>query len=249
MYDLIILGATFAAAGIARTYTGSCLILESRPQAGYEFISALHFGTNYDLPVKSAEAQAMQETFAKRHAFSNDRICLYDCAAPFYQLLEGLPVLLNTQILHVEKTLEGFRCATHGVAGHRIFEAKTVIDTRCNSRMCVSKSYNMLIDGVGEVVLPPDVVWEPWGFSHNYVLRCSVPLDAGFIAAREKAFQIINALPEGHKLLQLADDFDYQVETGYPKTEAGILLLPSKAYSNPIQALDAGACLILEDNV
>ena len=249
MYDLIILGATFAAAGIARTHNGSCLILENKPQAGYEFISALHFGTNYDLPVKSTEAQALQETFVKRQAFSQDRICLYDCAAPFYQLLEGLPILLNTQILGVEKNADGFRCATHSVAGHRAFEAKQVIDTRCNPRMCSSKTYNMLIDGVGEVALPPDVIWEPWGFSHNYVLRCSVPLEASYIAAREKALQTIYALPDGHKLLQLADDFDYLVKDSYPQTEAGIFLLPSKSYPNPIQALDAGACLILEGNV
>lgn len=42
MYELIVLGATFAAAGIARQYGDRCLIIERRSQAGYEFFGALH---------------------------------------------------------------------------------------------------------------------------------------------------------------------------------------------------------------
>lgn len=42
MYELIVLGATFAAAGIARQYGDRCLIIERRARAGYEFFGALH---------------------------------------------------------------------------------------------------------------------------------------------------------------------------------------------------------------
>lgn len=243
MYDFILLGATFAAAGIAKTCKGSCLILESRPQAGYEFISALHFGTDYYLPVKSSLAQSFHKTFLDRQAISPDRICLFDCAAPFYQLLEGIPILLNTQILCVEKKEKGFLCTVHGVSGYRTFEATQIIDTRCAPEMCVSKTYNLLIDGTGPVTLPPDVFQEPWGFSHNYILRCSVPLDANYLTARKIAMDVLNTLPPSHKLVLLADDFDYQVKGSYPQTKGGILQLPSKSYRNPILALDAGACL------
>ena len=37
MYDVIVLGATFAASGIARQYKERCLVIERRAQAGYEF--------------------------------------------------------------------------------------------------------------------------------------------------------------------------------------------------------------------
>ena len=37
-----------------------------------------------------------------------------------------------------------------------------------------------------------------------------------------------------------ADEFDYQVKDGYPKTEGNIFYLPSKAYENPLLAFDAG---------
>ena len=42
MYEVIVLGATFAAAGIAETYGKDCLVIEQRMDAGYEFFCA-HF--------------------------------------------------------------------------------------------------------------------------------------------------------------------------------------------------------------
>ena len=246
MYDLILLGATFAAAGIAKACKGTCLILESRPQAGYEFLSALHFGTDYHLPVKSALARDMQQAFSNRNAFSPDRICLFDCAAPFYQLLEDIPLLLNVRLLSVEHRNGAYLCTIHGISGYQTFSARQVIDTRCTSQMCVSKTYNFLVDGSGPVPLPPDVAYAPWGFSHNYVLRCFVPLEATYLTARKTAMDVLNALPQSHKLVQLADDFDYQVSSGYPRTENGVVFFPSKAYNNPILALDAGICFMTE---
>lgn len=46
MYDVIVLGATFAAAGIAQQYKEKCLVIERRAQAGYEFFGALDFSVD-----------------------------------------------------------------------------------------------------------------------------------------------------------------------------------------------------------
>ncbi len=43
MYEVIVLGATFAAAGIAEKYRENCLVVERRAQAGYEFFGTLDF--------------------------------------------------------------------------------------------------------------------------------------------------------------------------------------------------------------
>ncbi len=40
MYEILVLGATYAAAGIAHQYRENCLVLERRAQAGYEFFGA-----------------------------------------------------------------------------------------------------------------------------------------------------------------------------------------------------------------
>ncbi|MBR4864745.1 MAG: hypothetical protein IKU07_09220 [Oscillospiraceae bacterium] len=43
MFDVIVLGATFVAAGIAKQYKEKCLVLERSAQAGHEFFGALRF--------------------------------------------------------------------------------------------------------------------------------------------------------------------------------------------------------------
>lgn len=45
MYEVIVLGATFAAAGIAHKYKEKCLVIERRAQAGYEFCGEHPFDT------------------------------------------------------------------------------------------------------------------------------------------------------------------------------------------------------------
>ena len=53
-FDIIVLGATFAAVGLAQVLGDRCLIVEPGPQAGYEFFSALRPGTGYHKPLQTA---------------------------------------------------------------------------------------------------------------------------------------------------------------------------------------------------
>ncbi len=48
MYEVIVLGATFAAAGIAESYQKDCLVLERRAEAGYEFFCP-HFDSDMEV--------------------------------------------------------------------------------------------------------------------------------------------------------------------------------------------------------
>lgn len=240
LYDVIVLGATFTAAGIAQKYKEKCLIVERSTLAGYEFLSALNFGTEYTQELKSDAAKNLLEIFKQRDAFNGDRICLYDCATSFYRLLEGKNVLLNTEIISVEKSCEGFVCTVHSVSGYHTYKAKNIIDTRVHDDMYDTKTYNFSVDGVEDLIKIPNVICEKWGFEHNYVLRCSVLPESDFIDARKMVAEYIKNLPEGFKLLAMASDFDYNIKPEYPKCVDGIFYMPSKAYKNPILAFDAG---------
>jgi len=245
MYDVIVLGATFAAAGIGQKKKECCLILDSKPYAGYEFLNAMHFGTGYEKELKSQEALTLREAFADKQVWTEERVCLFDCAPLLYRSLQQIPVLFNTQIISVEKTENGYRCLTHSISGYQSFEAKRVVDTRSIPDMCTSKTYNLLMDGVGKPDLPDWIQYAPWGLSHNYVLRLQIPMDAGYADARKKAMQFLEDLPKEHKLLLLPDEFDYTVGQKHFQTQDGVIYLPSKAYENPLLAFDAGVCLEL----
>ena len=81
-YDWIILGATFTAAGMASVLGDRALILESRPQAGYEFISAMKYGT---IPTEPGTpgAKALYDAFAEKGVFDGEIPCLFRRRPPF----------------------------------------------------------------------------------------------------------------------------------------------------------------------
>ena len=51
MYEIIVLGATFAAAGIAHQLKEKCLVIESRGDGGYEFFGGQSFAATEELSV------------------------------------------------------------------------------------------------------------------------------------------------------------------------------------------------------
>lgn len=206
MYDVIVLGATFAAAGIAQQYKEKCLVIERRLQAGYEFFGALH------LDVEESS---------------------------IYPYFKGCRTLFSTELISVEKTDDGFACVTHGAKGYCTYHAKQVIDTRCSDEMCLSKTFNLLIDSK-ETPVFSNVNCEKAKGENRYLLSCPVPLSYGYAEARAVAQNIITQFSETQQVILSAHEFDYRVKAGYPKTENGILYLPSKAYENPDLALEAG---------
>jgi len=230
MYEVIVLGATFAAAGIAHTYKKNCLILEQGLQAGAEFFGALQYGTGYDKQVQG-EAAALQKRFAESN--------IYSCDAEVYPYLQEADILFGSKIVSVEKTETGFVCTTHGVEGFCTFEARQIIDTRCNEKISRSKTFNLLMESK-EAPAVSGTTAAKAGMEDHYTLRLPVSLSCSFPEARAAAKTVVEQFSETQKLLLSAWVFDYQVQEGYPKTENGILYLPSKLYENPVLAFAAG---------
>ena len=239
-YEIIVLGATFAAAGIAQKFGENCLIAERSTCAGYEFINALSFGTDYDKEPLSDEAKALFETFKNKKLLSGDRVCLYDCTSSFYKQLENKNVLLNTEIISVEKENDGFVCTLHNGSGYKTVTAKKVVDTRVHPWMIESKTFNFSLDCEGVFSGIDGMITEKWGLDRNVVLRCPVQKNQTMADARKKVLDEVLKLPEGIKLLALADQFDYVLNSGIASEKDGVMYLPSKAYKNPVLAFDAG---------
>lgn len=236
-YEVLVLGATFAAAGLAQVLGSRCLVADRRAQPGWEFLSALNFGTEYDRPLAAAAAQQLQQEWAQRGCFAADgRINLLDCGASLCRRLEGAQVLLNSEIAAVEKTPEGFVVTTHGTAGFRRWAARRVIDTRCPATKIAQKSYHALLHAEVPAPLPKSLQLERWGDEGDFVLKCPVPADASFAQARA-ALQA--QLPAGYRPVLTADAFAC-VPDEIPPEEDGVEYLVSCGYANPLLAYDAG---------
>ena len=231
MFEVIVLGATFAAAGIAQTCQKSCLILECSTRAGNEFFGALNFGKNYEAPVCKDAAVQLQKKLLDSGLYGGER--------NLYPYFQNTNILFQTAVVSVKSVDGHFVCLTHGIDGYASFEAKRVIDTRSRDSLCCSKTYNLLVESL-EIPLFPGVTTEKAPGNNRYILRCAVPADCSYQEARKTAFGVMQNFAEDQKLILSADVFDYKIKEGYPKNEEGILYLPSKAFDNPALAFQAG---------
>lgn len=233
MYDVIVLGATFAAAGIAAALQEKCLVIEPRTQAGYEFFGALSFGTNCQkAPVRQA-ARDLQKALLPENG------CPYGGDRLIYPYFEASHILFATRPVSTEQTEDGFLCTVHGVNGFCTYKAKTVVDTRSSDAISISKTYNLLIESEEPPALEGADI-QPGGLDRHYLLSCPVPLSATFCDARSLAQKYIARFSETQKLILSANVFDYRVKPEFPKQSDGIHYLPSKLYEVPALAFEAG---------
>ena len=105
--------------------------------------------------------------------------------------------------------------------------------------MSLSKTYNLLIDSKEEPVFS-NVQCKKANGENRYILYCPTPLFYGYAQARAAAQDIIMQFSETQRLILSANEFDYHIKEDYPKTQDGILYLPSKVYENPTLAFEAG---------
>lgn len=245
-FDVIVLGATFAAVGLAQSLGERCLIVEPGPQAGCEFLGALHYGDGYELPLQSEAARQLRREFEACGAFADGRICLFECAALLYRRLQEKNVLLNTAVAEIKKEENGFCVTTLGVSGFRRFFAKMLIDTRVQPQQVAAKTFNALIaprkgltDAALPEDLPPDVDVQLWGHEGDRVIRCPVAADAALPQARAALAALLQKLPQ-HRLLMMAEDFACAMNGQWPLLQENTALLPSCAARNPLAAFDAG---------
>ena len=246
-YKIIVIGATFAAAGIVSACGDDCLVLERRPQAGYEVFNAINFGHSYETQLKSLQAKQMYQDFSQKGAFSGERICLFPCAEVLYRLLENKNVLLNMDILSVVRENGIFTVTACGVSGCRTFTADRVVDTRVHPNMVREKSLNLIINTDREGLLPPaGVSDEKWGHPGDLLVKLPVSREWDYLQARKAVLDYVSTLPEAFRVVFVADCFCWTVDGTFPEEKDGICYLPSVWFANPLVALDEGVCFARE---
>lgn len=241
IYEAIVLGATFTAAGIAAVMGKDCLLIERRPQAGYEFLNAIHFGYDYNKPLQTKEAEQLFDDFRHKGAFCDGRVCLFDCAGLFYQTLEDKNVLLNMELLSVTRKEDLFEVTAHGVSGYRTFFAKKIIDTRVSNGIIQEKTLNLLVKNLDDdKATLPGSAEEQWGRAGDVLVKIPLEASEDYIVARKKVKAFLKNMPSGFKVVCVADCFACKVVPDYPKLCDGISFLPSAAFQNPLLAFDRG---------
>ena len=242
-YNKVILGATFAAAGLLAKTDRDCLVIEPNSLAGHEFLGALEFGTGFDEPLSTAEAAAFYQQFQEKGAVRRGKGCLFDCASLLNAKLLNKNVLLNTTVVDISPEAEGFCVTTHGVKGFRTFRATKIINTLCEEGNILKKSFHAWVRPAAKGAAAPDTVQiEPLfgAFKNSYILKLPVEVSCTYPEARQRLSAVLKNELSGFRLGLSADYFAVTPKvTGVFET-AGMVQMPSCGFQNPLLAFDAG---------
>ena len=243
-YDVIIIGATFSAAGMLQVFGDKCLVLERRPQAGYEFLNSMKFG-KFDKEPESKEAKEFLQKLKDKGLFTEYGVNFFDAASNLYSYLVGKNVLLNMEIMSIEKVEGGYKVVCCGVSGIREFTASKIIDTTPRKGMIEKKSINFLAGPADENKAPisdfAGIKTYPSGMKLDRICKLDLGCDEDYAQARQKIYDI-TVMDEfrGYRLNFVADAFDITPKAPAFAEDGGITYLTSCAYENGIDAFDAG---------
>ncbi|MFM9328190.1 hypothetical protein [Paenibacillus mesotrionivorans] len=226
-YDLVIIGATAAALGLAKTVQSglSTLIVNQTEMVAYEFVN----------------------TFREPEVYA--RGAFYHKA---FKELEA-DVLLGTEVAGMTRSAEGgYVLELYNTAGFQTVETSRLVDTTAEAPevRLQGKSLNaLLIQQQGKSV--PDMEWEafslvPEAQSHAYstaILKMACPEGETVATARHRLVEAWLSRPEAlgeWEIAAIAFVFEQIPVQGKFMAEDGRRFLVSAAYAGPAQSEEAG---------
>jgi hypothetical protein len=254
---ILIIGATFTGIGIAAAARERSLIIEQGAQPGSEFISSYRQGVNWDyLPHTEAGNRLRQELIERNVLGDNGRVHI-PAALPIlcrYLESERLPVMLMTSVVSIIKRKDDFEVTLIHTSGLQTIIAEQIIDTtgrgwgKDTSLPATRKSLNaMLHNPESSSSLPQTfdsrMTVSIGRFVTGAILELELHPDDDWITARRKLHSLWSGRPESWRswsIAAIADAFDYRTARGPVSMEKNRIRLPSCAYSNLLEAYEAG---------
>lgn len=240
-YDLIIIGATFEAFGIADSFKGTKLVIEEKAKPGYEFIDSFHNGTDYDKEPETKEGKEFKEFLDEKDMLGKIYVPEWAAYLSSWICRKNTPVLLMTNVLKITEYDGGYRLTVFNTEGINEFYAKQVIDTRtkdfCGKTLGAAiysgrfESFHedMKITGLTDTLT---------------VVEVDVPDDFTYAKGREKFYEIWKNRPEqyaGCLVAAVADIFFKKSPVKDRKISDNYTEVYSTYFANPLLAYDGGA--------
>lgn len=246
-YDTILLGATFYSAGYAARSKGKCLVIDRRGVVGSDFCACLKSNVPCDTEVD------LVSDFRKKLSelgiiASNGRIHIVPCAmelARFY-LEKDIDILLETEVMSVEKKEKGFLIRIFNRDGLSEIEADKIIDTEGRYVGKVKRTLGaMIVAGTVEPKIPEEI-GHIMRERYDSELLFHIVLDEkdDMATAREKMRDVVEKteLLGDWQIASVSSDFAWHYD-GKTKTtlENGVFSIPSSSFGDIISAMEGGA--------
>ena len=259
-YDLVILGATSAALGIAKVAGDRyhTLILNPTSMVAYEFINAYKPGTGWEREPESLPARMIREELLSENILcpgNSGNAHIYSAGSVFCKAFRALKadILLETGLVSVKEKNGGYELSVYCVGGFQTIPTDCIIDTTEREAGVRNKSLNCLLVNRDQSepfpsVFPEGAEFYPDGDEtvNSAVMRYPVSIDTTLYQARHQLIEYWAQRPEGAKNWKIAAIglcFDVTPSTGYRKISKTHFLLPSAWQDTSLSAIDAGVAL------
>ena len=257
IYDLVVIGATFAGLGAAYAEKGNVLAVERRSQIGYEFIGAYNPATAWILrEAETEEGGRLKNELIKEGILSDDmRIYMPEVQSFLYYRIyrDRLPVLLMTEVIAVEKQQGIYEIEIYNASGISRLTAKRVLDTteglslRPEDRpKILRKSINAFLYGGEEAeTIPAEEGMQIFPANRKGEALLSLELDvaANYIYARQKLHDRWIRRKKSlasWTIALMADCMGIVLDRRCFAAAEGHVLLCSACFENPLEAFEAG---------
>ncbi len=258
-YDIVILGATCAALGLAAGLPADArtLLLEPTAMVGAEFIHAFRPGSDWPEQADSAPAQAILAAMRREQLFQDGDCRIYSAGAIFCDACRQLTadLLLETDLVARTRTQAGFDlpiCNTHGFSQ---IKTRSVIDTTAAGLTPAPKSLNAILAARQP---NPDTPVNVAGVTFRrendpltptVLMKLTCKPDESIFAARHRLIECWQAMAADWpdwRIATIALAFDRtpaqpgMLTESLSQPEPGFYCLPSAGFANPLAAIDAG---------
>ena len=262
-YDLVIIGATSAALGIASEVRNRyrTLILNATSMVAYEFINAYKPGANWEKEPETEPARVLRERLVSENIIRSGNAHIYSAGPVFYKAFRALQadILLETGLVSAEEKEGGYELSVYHVGGFQTVHAGCMIDTTEREAGIRRKSLNCLLVNKEKsepfpALSPEEALslegadFHPDGDEvlNSAIMKISAPAAASLQETRHKLIECWERRPKAvanWKIAAIGLCFDVTPSTGYREISKTHILLPSAWQDNPLSAVDAGVAL------
>ncbi|MDF2959283.1 MAG: hypothetical protein K0S39_1018 [Paenibacillus sp.] len=260
MLDTLIIGATFAGIGLARSSLDRRAVLVERTTLiGHEFINCYKPGTGWNrTPEHELTRELRQEWLQKRLLTPDGGVHLGGISPILYKLLleSGLSqaVRFMTEVVEVKKQPDGYEVTLFDAGGLRTLRTERIVDTTSDCRSATggkpihAKAVSAVLhhaNATADSMIPEAFAdrISLGAFASEAYLQLPLAPQASWADARHALHSFWANRPEelkDWKIAAVADEFAVTPPTRFEVLGEGWVWLPSSAFDNPLEALDAG---------
>lgn len=249
MYDVIIMGATAAALGLAEALRGRAkvLIIHDTQMVAGEFVSAFRSGSGWDKPPVSPPAAVLRKALKGEGLLDGD-IRIYSAGPVMCRAFEALEadLLLDTAMTGMNADGDGWELSLINGGGHSRVGGRIYVDTTVDGKPVKSRRLRAILTTDQAQAVPPKdgdglrFVMESGG--NPPVVHAAYDCAAGdsLMTARHGLIETWRRRNDGiWRMAAIALCFDEMPEDGV-SVEGNRAALPSALYPNILSAVDAG---------